>query len=134
MRLSFSPAPMHLSSWPAALATMGLPPSEVPGSPPTEVPDAPPVETPPVAPQEWPADPPSEDEPATPTEFPPDQPPPEFLAAGQSGQRLMTVDARVAAGSAPSDHILMGPRIIGLPFLLALPYRPVFRPPDTNTR
>lgn len=66
------------------MASMGLPPSEVPGNSPSEMPDKAPAESPSDTPQEYPADPSPETEPATPTELPPDRPPDELLAVGKN--------------------------------------------------
>jgi len=79
------------------MASMGLPPSEVPGNSPSEVPGDAPAEAPPATPPESPSAPPPEGEPATPTEVPLDQPQPEFRKAGQSAAPLMRVIAAPAA-------------------------------------
>jgi hypothetical protein len=79
------------------MATMGLPPSEVPGNSPSEVPGDAPAEAPPATPPESPSAPPPEGEPATPTEVPLDQPQPEFRMTGQSAAPLMQGIAAPAA-------------------------------------
>lgn len=92
------------SSWGPAMASMGLPPSEVPGNSPSEMPDNAPAEAPPDAPQEYPAEPSPETEPATPTELPSDQPQSELRVVGQHACAPMTViNTRIAAGFLPCD-------------------------------
>ena len=82
------------------MASMGLPPSEVPGNSPTEVPGDAPAEAPAVTPEAPPVTPP-EAEPSAPAEFPQDQPQPEFRAAGRSAAPRSVGIAAAAAVVCP---------------------------------
>lgn len=95
---------MRHSSWTPATASMGLPPSEVPGNSPSEMPDNAPAEGPSDAPQEYPAESSPETEPATPTELPQDQPQQGLLAAGQHAcVPMTTIKTPIATGFPPFD-------------------------------
>lgn len=95
---------MHHSLWVPAMASMGLPPSEVPGNSPLEMPDNAPAEGPADAPQEHPAESSPETEPVTPTELPQDQPKAELLAVVQHACVPMTpIKTPIATGFLPLD-------------------------------